>query len=297
MSTIEEKLTLANDNVPKVYAAGGAGTDLSNYVKKTDYATATTAGVVKVPVDSGIELESDGDICITAASEEEILARNETCRPIVPATLNNAVKAALSDDNRIDDMTYEEKFYARGIIGAASDDTATWGNVGLVTVENANTGLYIYNYGNLRIAPATTYDIDDRISEYNPIVPNTLDYAVRSVKPKISNSLPNPLAVNTIYDASTTGGSITAGIFIKLPAAQYGDFIQVDAYSGASPLMLTIESVSGITGFDLIPEANTMYSLYFDYGVIYNDFNTETQTIDRVLGWRFGYAAYPYEEV
>ena len=76
--TIDNKLKTANDNVPKVYEAGGN----ANFVKYTDYATSEQAGLVKVPVDSGIELESDGSICVKAATEAEIDAGTETCRPI-----------------------------------------------------------------------------------------------------------------------------------------------------------------------------------------------------------------------
>lgn len=65
----------------------------NNYVQVTDIATDTTPGLVKVASTSGIELESDGSICVNAATEEEIDARTESCRPIVPANLDYAVRS------------------------------------------------------------------------------------------------------------------------------------------------------------------------------------------------------------
>ena len=72
--------------------------DSSPYVKYTDYATSEQAGLVKVPVDSGIELESDGSICVKAATEAEIDAGTETCRPIVPSNLDYAVKSRTTSE-------------------------------------------------------------------------------------------------------------------------------------------------------------------------------------------------------
>lgn len=125
MSDINEKLELANANIPKVYAAGvyaGGVGDLSNYVQFTDIASDTKAGVVKVAADSGITVEDDGGICIKMATDSEITDRTEPCHPIVPSNLNEAVKAALTDDNAISDMTDEEKAKARDVIGAMGDE-------------------------------------------------------------------------------------------------------------------------------------------------------------------------------
>lgn len=93
-------------------------TDLSEYIKNTDYATESNFGVVKI----GTGIKSvDGVIETDVASETLIMGRNPSGfinEVITPSNLNFAVKSALSDNNRISDMTDEEKANARGVIGA-----------------------------------------------------------------------------------------------------------------------------------------------------------------------------------
>lgn len=120
MSTIDEKLKTANDNVPRVYAAGGAGIDLSEYVKFTDYATTDKFGVVKVS--EGLYVVN-GKVAINPANKTIITTRSLATMPIVPSLLNFAVKAALSDNNRISGMTDAEKANARDVIGAEQKTT------------------------------------------------------------------------------------------------------------------------------------------------------------------------------
>lgn len=97
--------------------------------------------------------------------------------------------------------------------------------------------------------------------------------------------------INTIYDL---GGNLGAtNLNITLPnKGQYGDFIQVDFYSDStSHTNLTINSNAGITNYDLTPQGNCIYSLYFDWGQAY------ANGTNPPYGWRFGYAEYPYKEV
>lgn len=152
MSTIDEKLKLANDNVPKVYEAGGAGIDLSEYVKKTDYASASTAGVVKVVSTSGIMLEDEeGSICIDAATQEEIDSRAGSCKPIVPETLEYAVRSVKASDDKTGVARFVESF-------------------GLKTVSAGTPG----------VAIASTAEIALRSGAYKPLAPVTLNTAVKA---------------------------------------------------------------------------------------------------------------------
>ena len=93
-------------------------TDLSEYIKNTDYATSSNFGVVKI----GTGIKSvDGVIQTDIANETLIMGRNSSAsinEVITPSNLNFAVKSALSDDRRISDMTDAEKANARGVIGA-----------------------------------------------------------------------------------------------------------------------------------------------------------------------------------
>ena len=73
---------------------------------------------------------------------------------------------------------------------------------------------------------------------------------------------------------------------ITLPSGQIGDFIQFDFISGETATTLTINSSSGLVGFDLIPGTNTIYTLYFDWG------ETGLDGTDVTYGWRFNYSEY-----
>lgn len=96
-----------------------------------------------------------------------------------------------------------------------------------------------------------------------------------------STTLPTTLSINTIYDLGEQ-----TNLSINLPHGKLGDFIQVDFLSTATPTTLTITATSGMSDYDLIPEANTIYSLYFNW--IRLDADT--------YGWGFGYAEYTRSE-
>lgn len=106
--------------------------------------------------------------------------------------------------------------------------------------------------------------------------------------PDVTSQNPETLAVNTIYDLG-----VQNALALNLPSAKISDFIQVDFLSGDTPTTLTITSSSGLSEFDLVPEANVIYSLYFDYGVLYYD----ATATEYVYGWRVGYADYVPSEV
>lgn len=93
---------------------------LIDYVKFTDYATTDKFGVVKVS--EGLYVVN-GKVAINPASKTMITTRSLATMPIVPSSLNFAVKAALSDNNRISDMTDAEKANARDVIGAEQKTT------------------------------------------------------------------------------------------------------------------------------------------------------------------------------
>lgn len=105
-------------------------------------------------------------------------------------------------------------------------------------------------------------------------------------KTTVKTALTSPVTANTIYNL----GKQTA-LSITLPSGSIGDFIQFDFISGSTATTLTVNSSSGLAGFDLIPATDTVYSLYFDWGAIGYSGNTAT------YGWRFGYSEYPIEAV
>lgn len=174
-------------------------------------------------------------------------------------------------------------------------DYATDTKAGIVKVESIK-GIKVDETGEIGLNVPNETAIAQRLPANSnlPITIGNLDYAVRSVRPTKSNSLPNTLAVNTIYDLLKE-----QTVTLNLPSfTKYGDFIQVDFYSGETPTNLTITCSGGsLSDIDLIPEANTMYSLYFDFGTMYVSEKNDSGAIAIDIGWRFSYAEYPYKEV
>ena len=94
---------------------------LLEYVKKTDYASADGAGIVQIDIKRGIGIvPADHKLYVNTLTTTDISNRTDTIGVLTMALLNHAVKAALTDDKRITDMTESEKINARGVIGAES---------------------------------------------------------------------------------------------------------------------------------------------------------------------------------
>lgn len=137
--------------------------------------------------------------------------------------------------------------------------------------------------GILCIYKASNAKIDNKSDLYSPIVPANLDYAVRSVRPVTSINVPSTLAVNTVYSINH---STDTTLNITLPQGQVGDFIQYDFITGKTVPTVTILSAYGMAKINFTPEANKIYSLFFDWGIIGND------TTENKYGWRISFAEY-----
>ena len=92
-----------------------------------------------------------------------------------------------------------------------------------------------------------------------------------------STALPEMLDVNTIYDLGEQDA-----LTLNLPSGKLGDFIEVDFLSTQTPTTLTITASAGMSDYELIPDANTIYSLYFNW------IRLDVEN----YGWGFGYAEY-----
>jgi|GEM_PF-5483647 len=129
----------------------------------------------------------------------------------------------------------------------------------------------------------------DAPSDRYPNSTAVYNYVEKRISPTVQSALTDPITVNTIYDLG-----VQTELVITLPSGQVGDFIQVDFISGSTatdlsvnpPTTLIVNSSSGLVGFDLSPETNTIYTLYFDWGVTGYD-GTEV-----TYGWRFNYSEY-----
>ena len=181
-------------------------TILKDYVKKTDYATDSTAGVARWVNGFGLYVDQYGRGQIRCSQEQEIDEKTQECKPIVPKFLDYATMKALSDckDTTIwtDDTTAEDgtvtkgtKTKARELIDAVgTNDKIGYSKFGLAAINsNWQSGIAQIN-GELYLRPAVIEQIDSRTPEDNPasplnikanrhcpIVPNMLDYAVRAV--------------------------------------------------------------------------------------------------------------------
>ena len=104
------------------------------------------------------------------------------------------------------------------------------------------------------------------------------DVKATAINPIVKAALEEITTVNTIYDLG-----VQTELTITLPSGQIGDFIEFDFISGETATNLTVNSSSGLIGFDLIPEMNTIYTLYFDWGI---------RGYDGTYGWRCNYSEY-----
>jgi hypothetical protein len=73
--------------------------DLKDYVKNTDYATESKAGVMKIASDRGAFIQN-GYFYIRRATNEDIDDKSNAYRPIVPANLNYAVGSVKASETQ-----------------------------------------------------------------------------------------------------------------------------------------------------------------------------------------------------
>ena len=113
---VDQEFDSTSKNAQSGVAIAG---ELEKYVKFTDYASYSKAGVAKVdPVGTrGISIDGDHFLTMVVASPSDITGRTGN-RAITPLNLNAAVKAALTDGSKISGMTNAEKANARDVIGA-----------------------------------------------------------------------------------------------------------------------------------------------------------------------------------
>lgn len=82
--------------------------DLTNYVKNTDYATASTVGLVKANGSSGITVNSAGNISTVKATESDIDTKTNNYKPIVSSNLDYAVKSVVGGHVAVTQKEYDD---------------------------------------------------------------------------------------------------------------------------------------------------------------------------------------------
>ena len=90
--------------------------DLTDYVKKTDYATTTTAGVVIAGSGLGMSKSNPGQIYVSGATRAQIAQQKSNGVAITPNNISYVVKIGLTE-NLEPELTYEEKAKAQKWLG------------------------------------------------------------------------------------------------------------------------------------------------------------------------------------
>lgn len=124
-------------------SGGGGSVDLSNYVKKTDYATATTAGVVKGNKIFGFNVNSDGIPLADILADSEYASKSPSYF-ISKGTLENHKYTFVYEGvttNTID-LSDDEKTSACEWLGAVRDIDI--GDVILTKDKNKDTGFLYF---------------------------------------------------------------------------------------------------------------------------------------------------------
>ena len=91
---------------------------LDGYVKNTDYASSSQAGVVKTSLGNGVHINASlHQLYVVKASDDEINAKTQNYKPIVPNNLDYAVKTGITTNTL--ELTADEKANAKAWLGYA----------------------------------------------------------------------------------------------------------------------------------------------------------------------------------
>lgn len=226
--------------------------DLAGYVQKTDYATSSTAGLVKPG--SGIALESGtGKIYIDNASENQIKGGIATNIAIAPfrqhiATFYGLAKAAgdttqSSSSNAVGTYTTEAKAAILAMLGAVGlTDYATDQKAGIAKVSNA-FGIQMTNNSEvLAVQMAGLNEIKSASNYYKPIVPASIHQAAFFGLAKAANAdLANEtVTVGTYPQTAKTAIQTMLGIEANIPL--------IEEVSGSTPTIVGMPNVRYICG-------------------------------------------------
>lgn len=120
---------------------GSTAVDLTDYVKKTDYANSSTGGVVRVQNGShGLMVSSYGILTIYKATEAQIKGKNSDHAPLVTKNIDLAVKTGVTT-NTIE-LTDDEKTSACNWLGTVKTVSLTQADYDALATKDANT-LYL----------------------------------------------------------------------------------------------------------------------------------------------------------
>lgn len=117
----------------KIYKMETTKVDLTDYVKNTDYGSHEKAGIYKLLSGSGIWKNSDNALYISSATNADIDSKKSNYKPIVPLTLDYAIKVGLTTNTET--LTEEEKTAIQNWLGIG-------GNAPVVALTPLEDGSY-----------------------------------------------------------------------------------------------------------------------------------------------------------
>lgn len=161
--------------------------------------------------------------------------------------------------------------------GVANIPVGSTTDYGVVMLAGNNYGLVINAQGKLVINPATNSQIDAKTNGYLPIVPATLNYAVRSVSPACTtitaSNTTATLVANTTYAHAVSSSGCTYTLTTPTDLTVYSGFIlMIDTTNSASIAFQTDDSPATSIVLNGNPTVQTgkRYTVTGQYSVLNN---------------------------
>lgn len=156
-----------------IEAGGGGSIDTSEFVKNTDYATATTAGLVKSSATYGLYIGGQGLLTIKGAGVNDIDTKKSGYMPITPSGIDHAVKVGLTTNTET--LTDEEKAAAQAWLGIDLGDMETALD-SIIAIQESLVGVELIDF----TVNGMVYQAEEGMtweefvnSDYNPVT-NTM---------------------------------------------------------------------------------------------------------------------------
>lgn len=162
---VYDEYVYINDNWEMV---GNTQIDLSDYVQKTDYATNSNAGVIKIPSDAGLTMFAGQYLMVAPASLEKIKVSQNGVSPITTgvqhtSTFYGLAKAAgdttqSQSNNAVGTYTDEAKASIKSMLGIVDGSTGTVDVTGAAPTITAveNTRYVCGEVTSLTVTPAVS---------------------------------------------------------------------------------------------------------------------------------------------
>ena len=260
-------------------------------VKKTDIATSTTAGIVKVASSNGVAMTNDGQIYINQASVNNVKQGTANYFPIVPSHQHEAAfyglaKAAgdttqASSDNAVGTYTADASAAIRSMLGAVGKtEYATYNSPGIVQVD-PNYGIALRDSPLqyvLMINRAGADAIKEGTNTRKPITPSEENYAVFYGLSKAAgvNLASETVTFGTYPNTSKTAIQSMLGIEANIPL--------IETVSGTTPSITGMPNVRYICGevstISITPPASGSIVVRFESGS-----TATTMTVSSTVKW------------